>query len=75
MGGKGVCQEMGDNAAIFADETSMGRHDVWKRRKPVLIPAQDASETEEELDRTAEEIHAAQKWAGELLSLSTKNKA
>ena len=25
MGGKGVCQEMGDNAAIFADETSMGR--------------------------------------------------
>ena len=53
----------------------LNRHDVWKRRKPVLIPAQDASETEEELDRTAEEIHAAQKWAGELLSLSTKNKA
>jgi hypothetical protein len=50
------------------------RNEVWKRGKPTSIPARDAAEPEEELDRTAEEIHDAQKFAGELLWLSAKTR-
>ena len=52
----------------------LNRHDAWKRGKSTSIPARDASEPEEELDRTTEEIHDAQQFAGELLWLSTKTR-
>ena len=52
----------------------LNRYEVWKRGRPISIPARDAAEPEEELDRTAEEIHDAQRFAGELLWLSTKTR-